>query len=71
MADAASTLKPAPKSAQRSAMTDQPAQKRFRDAPWYTQLLTIILAAVIIIGVVGIIVWLLGAIWMAAIGVWS
>lgn len=52
-------------------MTDQPAQKRFRDAPWYTQLLTIILAAVIIIGVVGIIVWLLGAIWMAAIGVWS
>lgn len=52
-------------------MTDQPTQKRFRDAPWYTQLLTIVMAAALIALGLGVVVWLLGVVWSAAIGVWS
>lgn len=50
----------------------QPAKPRsFRDAPWYTKLITLVLATALIAGGLGLIVWLLGIVWTAAIGVWS
>lgn len=52
-------------------MTTPAKPRSFRDAPWYTRLITLVLAAALIIGSMGLIVWLLGVIWSAAIRVWS